>query len=146
MSIPPYDRIPDPGPRYDQRWAETLTQRLSEYTARLWRGDHYINGLLQSDGGRALKLTLVTSATYTIKLTDDVIDVNRAGVVTITLPAGPKKNQRFYVQDSSGAAASNVITIAKAASIDVNGGASISLATNYGRVLLIYNGTQYIGV
>jgi hypothetical protein len=145
MSIPPLDRLPNPGKRYDPRWADTLIQRLEEYTDRLWNGDHYIKALLQSAGARALKVTLVTAATYIILLTDDVIDVNRAGAVTLTLPASPKKFQRFYVQDSSGAAASNAITINKAAAININGGSSMVLATNYGRVLIIYNGTQYIG-
>jgi len=110
------------------------------------QGDLEAVSELISSGGRTTKLTSVTTATYTILRKDDVIDVNRAGVVTVTLPAvgSLKSGKRFYVQDSSGGASGNNITIASPGGVNINGGASVTISTDYGRKLIVYNGTQYI--
>ena len=144
MSVPPPSRLPDPKPQYDARWAEGLQQILAKWFEEIWKKNHTVNGKLTTLNGRILKGVLVVDATYTIKLTDEVIDVNRAGAVALTLPEGADKWQRWYVQDSSGAASSNTITIAKSASKNVNGGASVTITTDYGRRMIVYNGAQFI--
>ena len=137
--------LPQPLDHYDRRWAFALIAKLERFFQTL-TGDWESQSLLSSRAGRRVNVTLVTDATYTIKLTDDVVDVDRAGAVTLTLPLNPGTGQRFSVQDSSGSAASNNITVNPPSGIDLNGGSSgLVLTTNYGRLLFIYNGTQYIG-
>ncbi len=137
--------LPQPLAHYDRRWASTLVADLERFFASI-PGVLEAQSLLLSRAGRRTNLTLVTTATYTVKLTDDVIDVNFAGTVTLTLPLAPGNGQRFLVQDSSGAASSNNITVDRPSGIDLNGGtAGLVLSTDYGRLLFIYNGTQYTG-
>lgn len=144
MSTPPPERLPDPGERYDRRWAETLTEKLGQWFDRNWNGDHEVKAKLRTSSGRILKGRTVTGASDTILLTDDIIGVNRAGVVALTLPLNPATWQRWYVQDDSGAASSNNITINKSAAKDVNGGASVVISTDYARLMIVYNGTEFI--
>ncbi len=137
--------LPQPRDHYDRRWAFGLTETLDRFFRSL-PGVLEAQSLLVSLAGRRVKVTLVTTATYTIKLTDDVVDTNFAGAVTHTLPLDPGLGQRIWVQDSSGAAASNNITVDPPGGINLNGGSGgLVLSTNYGRLLFIYNGTQYIG-
>jgi len=124
-------------------WATGLVRELDKFFLSL-RSTFEIQQLLITKKGRRVGVTLVTAATYTILLTDDVIDVNRAGAVTLTLPESPGLGQRFQVQDGSGDASSNNITINESASIQVNGGSSVVLNTDNGRMVFIYNGTEYI--
>ena len=76
----------DPGPLpiplkyYDQLWASTLIRILRAFLDSI-QGDWVSVSKLISKSGRIVKTTLVTDATYTIKLTDHIIDVNRAGAV-----------------------------------------------------------------
>ena len=137
--------LPQPRDHYDRRWAFGLTETLDRFFRSL-PGVLEAQSLLVSLAGRRVKVTEVTAATYTILLTDDVIDVNFAGAVTLTLPLNPGRGQRFYVQDDSGAAASNNITVNPPGGINLNGGSGgLVLSANYGRLHFIYNGTQYIG-
>jgi len=56
--------------------------------------------------------TAVSSATYRTKAGDQVIGINFAGAVTITLPSEEVRPGRVYsFKDESGAAATNNITI-----------------------------------
>ena len=144
MSIPPPVRLPDPQDRYDRRTAEVLHGRLTHWFKKLWEGDHVVNGKLTTKSGRSLNVVLVTAATYTIKLTDDVVDVRRTGAVTLTLPENPANGQRCIVQDSSGAASANPITINQSSEFDVNGGASVTITADYGRLTIVYNGEQFL--
>lgn len=138
--------LPQPREHYDRRWADTLIGDLERFFDSI-PGVLEAQSLLLSRAGRRVSVSLVTAATYTIKLTDDVVDVNFAGTVTATLPLSPGLGQRIWVQDSSGAAAGNNITVDPPSGINLNGGTGgLVLSTNYGRLLFIYNGTQYIGV
>lgn len=137
-------RLPEPGAYYEKRWAADLISKLHLIFEEIRFGNTELLGELIGLSGRRIKVTSVTDATYTLLLTDDVIDVNRAGPVTLTLPEGASRGKRFYIQDSSGAASSNPITVNKSASINVNGGSSVTLNTDYGRILVIYNGEQYV--
>jgi len=137
--------LPQPSERYDFRWAANLIRTLDLFFASL-SGDLEAVSELISSAGRTINMVTVTDATYTVRTGDDVVDVNRAGVVTVTLPEVTmiKAGKRFYVQDSSGGASGNTITIASPGGVNINGGASVTLTTDYGRKLIIYNGTQYI--
>jgi len=135
--------VPRPGDRYDPRWANELKRFLDRFFASM-AGDWVCRSMLATRAGRRKAVTLVTDASYTIKLTDHVIDVNRAGAVALTLPEGPGVGQEFIVQDSSGGASGNTITVNQSASYQVNGGASVTLTADYGRLTIVYNGTLYV--
>ncbi len=55
----------------------------------------------------------VTGATYAAKAGDQLIGVNRAGAVTVTLPIAQLRAGRIYtIKDESVAAATNNVTVA----------------------------------
>ncbi|MDH5452862.1 MAG: hypothetical protein OEX14_05855, partial [Paracoccaceae bacterium] len=58
-------------------------------------------------------------------------------------PANPKRGQRIVVQDASGAAGTNNITITPAAGT-INGAASLVISVNYGRSVLFYDSTGWL--
>ena len=67
----------------------------------------------------------VTTATYTAKAGDRLIGVNRADVVTVTLPTAQLNKSRSYsIKDESGAAATNNITVATEGSENIDGAAT----------------------
>ncbi|MDA1128317.1 MAG: hypothetical protein O2913_06435 [Chloroflexi bacterium] len=77
--------------------------------------------------------TPVTVAAYTAKAGDSVLGVNRAGVVTVTLPSGQALWGRiFTVKDESGAAATNNITVATEGAETIDGSATDVINVNYG--------------
>lgn len=129
----PLPRAPD---RYDRLWAGDLVRKLEDFFASL-KLNITLAGVLTTLSGRVKKVTLVTSASYTAVYADHIIDVNFAGTVTITLPTGTK-GREFIVQDSSGAASSNNITVTPA------NAAAATLATDYGRLKAVHNGTIYV--
>jgi hypothetical protein len=78
--------------------------------------------------------TAVTAATYTALKSDYLLSCNRAGTITITLPATVSKNT-WVIKDSSGAAATNNITIDGNGN-NVDGSSTYVLNTNYGSVTI----------
>ncbi len=138
--------LPQPHNQYDRTWAANLVRSIDAFIYEYFQGPRDIQGELTTDVGRTLKLVAITATPYTILSTDDVVDVNVAGTVALTLPttAGFRRGKRIMVQDSSGGASGNTITINKSSDANVNGGASVTLTTDYGRLLLIFNGTQWI--
>ena len=136
--------LPKPASFYEQAWAAQLVRSLERFFQTL-AGDLVSVSQLITRKGRLKHVTLVTDAAYTILNTDEVIDVDRAGAVTLTLPVPKATGHAFRVQDSSGDASSNNITIARPnATYDVNDAASVAISTDYGVVDIVYNGVQYI--
>lgn len=74
---------------------------------------------------------LVTAATDTPTNVDQIVEVNRAGAVTITLPAC-SAGRNLLIVDISGAASSNNITINRAGADTINGATSQTINTDYG--------------
>ena len=126
-------------------WAAEAQRVWGAFVLEYQQGDRVVGGRLVNLAGRQRKGTLVTAASYTILRTDDIIDVNFAGAVALTLPLNPFYFQEWSVQDSSGAASSNTISLSPPGGINLNGGSSaVALSTDYGRLRVIYNGTQFI--
>ena len=82
----------------------------------------------------------VTTATYTILPTDGSVYVNRAGTATLTMPAaaawlaavGHVAPFQLLIQDVSGSASVNNITINRAGADTMNGLTSITITSDYG--------------
>lgn len=90
------------------------------------------------------KLRIVTAAgAITVTTADYLVIVNKtAGAASaVALPAGVS-GQVFVVKDGKGDAAANNITITPAAGT-IDGAATNVISTNYGKVSLLYNGTQW---
>ncbi len=136
--------LPQPRDKYEFRWAYDLTRMIEKFFGSLagdWTAQSTIIGL----GGRRLKITNVDEPTYTIKLTDDLIDVDHPAPVTLTLAENPGRGQRFFIQDSSGKASTNKITVIPASGIKLNGSMdNITLANDFISVKVGYNGKQYL--
>ena len=127
-------------------WATDAVKQFHSFFLSRQEGPREVLGYLRTQGGRIQGQADVAAATYTVKRTDEIVDVNFAGAVTLTLPASPNRGQRHIVQDSSGAASSNNITVNPPGGINLNGGSGgLVLSTNYGKLTFRYNGTQYVG-
>lgn len=105
------------------------------------RGD----GLLTSTGGRVEKVRVALTTPVTLSASTDhnvIAKLTTPGAVAVTLPAGTA-GQRFIVQDGTGDAAANNITITPAAGT-INGAATLVIAANYGRADLVYDGATWL--
>lgn len=73
-----------------------------------------------------------------------ILNVNKAsGAATgVTLPPTPKTGRTIFIKDAKGDAATNNITITPASG-NVDGAASMTINTNYGSILLQYNGSEW---
>lgn len=104
----------------------------------------YSSGLSLFGGPLKLNRT-ATAASYTATLSDCIVAVtSTASARTITLPkvSTCQPNHVYIIQDESGAAGVNNITIAAASGDTVRGTATIT--TNYGRrILYCDGGTQW---
>lgn len=93
------------------------------------------------------KTTTQTGATGTIAKTDRTTLANRAGVMTLTLPAstdGVEEGAFFIVKDISAAgAAVNPITVEPGAGTTFEGGASLVIAENGGGAMFWLDGTVW---
>lgn len=136
--------FPRPHAGYDRVWANRLIQRLNQFIFEYVQSDRIINGGLITKERRIIAVTIVTNS-YQILLTDHQVEVNASAAVNVTLPAGPSRGQEFEVQDSSGNASGNNISILPPSGITLNGGMSaFVISTDYGSARVYYNGTQYL--
>lgn len=89
----------------------------------------------------------ISASTYTALTTDNVIESDFAGAVTVTLPtpASVQIGHVYIIKDYSGLAATNNITVKSAAgNIDGTAGSTgIIIATNYGSTMIYNDGTNY---
>jgi hypothetical protein len=89
----------------------------------------------------------VTGATYAARAGDRLIGVNRAGVVTVTLPTAQLRAGRVYtVKDESGAAATNNITVATEGSETIDGSPTNVISDDYGAKHYYSNGSNWFQV
>lgn len=143
--------VAPPTPGLNQAFADAFS--LSQLTTQnvagpvTHAGTQTFNGRVAFSGEIDDKVTVVVSgATYTVLSTDAVIFVNKTvGSATgIVLPAAPNLGRRIIVKDAKGDAATNNITITASQTIDGTAGATGRVInTNFGRMLLIYNGSSW---
>ena len=94
--------------------------------------------------GPILPAVLITTATATLSAANPYVQVNRAGAVALTLPAASATpiGATIVIQDVSGAALVNNITITRAGADTINGAAAAIIMTNYGGVKLWCDGVS----
>lgn len=92
-----------------------------------------------------VKVTSVTTATYTVLSTDHVLAVSRNGTVGVDLPAIPAAGKVYVIADTGGyASATNKITLTTADSALIMGQATYEVASAYGSVGVISDGTNWM--
>ncbi len=90
----------------------------------------------------------VTTATFTAEDEKTIMGVNRAGVVTITLPSAEvvKVGRVYVVKDESGDASSNNITVDTAAAETIDGAATDTLDTDFQSIGYYSDGANWFKV
>lgn len=142
MRIPASLPVPPDDGRWNRNWAVTIVRTLNKFFESL-QGDLEVQSELISLAGRRVGVTNVTTTPYQALSSDDVILMNVGSASGVTLPAGPKIGKRIDIQDSSGAAGANNITVTPSAGT-VNGAANYVISTNYGGTRFVYDGTEWI--
>lgn len=98
------------------------------------------NSASQITADRTKIATVTTGASYTAKQSDFVIIVNKGtgSATSISLPIGVL-GMELIIKDGKGDAATNNITITGT----IDGAASVVINTNFGKLHLYFNGTQF---
>ena len=100
--------------------------------------------------GSSNTVTLKTLATvtspgaypYTTLTTDYLILVDTSSGRTIIPLGSPTKGQTYIIKDNVGSAAANNITVTPSGK-NIDGAASYAVQSNYGSIMIIYNGTEW---
>lgn len=103
------------------------------------------SGMVTLTGGLGTGVRVCLTTPVTAAAASDHVIVTKLstpGPVAVSLPAGVA-GQTFVIQDGTGDAASNNITITPAAGT-INGAGTKTISTNYGRTTLYYDGTQWL--
>lgn len=97
----------------------------------------------QTTNFQKLNARIATSTPVTVvAATDCIVNINIASAATVNLPAG-STGQVFYINDISGSASSNPITIDGNGAETINGSATYVFSRNNGGVMIAWNGTEW---
>lgn len=113
-------------------------------TTNLWqvRGD----GRVEETGAHMFKVRVATTTPVTVASGTDyqvITKLGTPGAVAVNLPASPATGLTYVIQDGTGDAAANNITITPAAGT-INGAATLVINANYGAKVLTYSGTEWL--
>jgi len=87
---------------------------------------------------------VVTTTPYTVKTSDEVVGINVSAPSSVVLPTiAGGKNTAFYIQDLSGNASTNPITITATGGATINGVSFAILNVNYSHIQLIWDGSNW---
>jgi uncharacterized delta-60 repeat protein len=89
-------------------------------------------------------LSLLTTTPFTATTSNDYIHCSGTSAITIYLPSIPKTNQQIIVSDVKGNATAQNITI-NGNGKKINGATTALINSNYGSVILVYNGINWHG-
>lgn len=81
------------------------------------------------------------SASYIVERTDQYVGVNFGAASSVSLTVFPFDGELHIIQDESGAAAANNITIFPLGGFTINGAVSDVINTNWGRKTVVFNST-----
>lgn len=89
-------------------------------------------------------LKTVTTTTYLVQDTDEVVFVNVAGPASVVLPnIAVGKFTSFYIKDSSGNARENPIFITAIGGEPINGVSFAIINGNYSQVQIVWDGVDW---
>jgi hypothetical protein len=89
--------------------------------------------------------TSVTTTPYVVLSTDNFLGVTTSALaITVELPNAPATGRIFIIKDSTGDSATNPITITTVGgSVDIDGGTSYTINTDYEAINVLFDGTGY---
>ena len=95
---------------------------------------------LKTSGGRIRKVRVALTTPVTVATTDDIVQIKLTtpGAVAVSLPASPEAGREYTIQDATGDAGANNITITPAAG-NINGAGTLVMNVNYQRKVLQYD-------
>lgn len=93
--------------------------------------------------GERFRTTAVATSPYDVLATDMNLLVDTTSARTINLPASPALGDAYRIKDSTGTAGANNITI-QGNGKNIEGSPSNTISTNFGKVAVVYNGTQWV--
>jgi hypothetical protein len=96
-------------------------------------------------GGAQLSVRTITTPISTLSSHDLLVNVNATAATTINLPQG-NKGQWYIIKDANGNAATYNITVIPSNSQTIDGSSSMTINTNYGSNMIVWNGTGWITV
>ena len=112
------------------------------------KDDTYIDGrgIINVGMGETLRGVRIVTAAGDVDITtaDDVVLINKSsGAATvINLPASPVTGEQYTIKDKKGDAASNNITLTPASG-NIDGSSTYVIGTNYDKVTVMYNGSEW---
>lgn len=97
-------------------------------------------------GGKIENLAIVTGVTsYTANTSQEILSVNVASGITISLPSAPSIGQSFIIKDTSGGAQTNNITVTVNNSTYLIDGAGVDIISeNYASARYVFDGNIYM--
>lgn len=89
--------------------------------------------------------TNVAATPYVVLLTDYYLSINTSALaITIQLPNAPAASRTFTIKDRTGAAGTRNITVTTVGgAVNIDGGTSYTMNTNFQAIDLIFNGVSY---
>jgi hypothetical protein len=93
-------------------------------------------------GNNAEIVSIPGAYPYTVKPQEFSIPVSTSSARTINLPAAPTTGEKHLIIDDTGSAGANNITV-QGNGNNINGAASKTINSNYGSLLVVFNGTQW---
>lgn len=101
-------------------------------------------GPVVQTGGQIIKVTSPGAYPYNILTTDYFISVDTTSARTIRLPNAPTTGSTWVIKDVTGSAGTNNITLTTVGGVvNIDGATSITIATNYTSLNVVFNGTAY---
>ena len=92
--------------------------------------------------------TSTKTSNYTVTEGDYIVPVDTSsGAVTITLGSEiVAKGRVVIIKDVGGSAGANAITVATEGSETIDGGSTASISSNYGKLMLISDGSDWYSI
>lgn len=122
---------------------DDLASAMTDSLARDAKGA--MTGILTTASGRIVATRVITATgAITAATTDHVIVIKKTvgAASAVALFATPTLGTVLVIKDGKGDAAANNITVTPAAGT-IDGASTVVISTNYGRVTLLYNGTEW---
>jgi len=104
----------------------------------------YVSDITGGSSSNQVGLDLVTSSSITATTDSHYIHYSGSTAGNIYLPASPKDRQQIVVSDAKGNAFTNNITVYGNGKT-INGNSTALIDSNYGTLLFVYNGFNWIG-
>lgn len=86
--------------------------------------------------------TISSGSSSTANAWDQVVALKVSGVYDLTTPPSPIKGQLLVVKDQQGDAGTNTKTITASAGQTIDGAATVTIAVNFGKVALYFDGVS----